>query len=165
MDFNQAQIDILLWITGFVEKSNPQLNGWPPCPYARRARLNGEFEIRKGQVDPYVDLQAIRMEEKTVVAYVYDPRHFEPTVFNALVDQVNTDFLVTRDLLALADHPLSEEIVNGVKFNQGTWAIVFVQPLAKLNEFAKLLAGQGYYKNWPEDYLQGLFQHRVDPRI
>jgi hypothetical protein len=86
-------------------------------------------------------------------------------VFNNLVDQVNTDFLVARDLLALADHPLSEEVVNGVKFNQGTWAIVFVQPLAKLNEFAKLLAGQGYYKNWPEDYLQGLFQHRVDPRI
>ena len=165
MDFNQAQIDILLWITGFVERPNAGLSGWPPCPYARRARLNGEFEIRQGRIDPYSDLQAINMQEKTVVAYVYDPHDFDAEEFNNMVDTVNRDYLVPRDLLALADHPLSEEMVNGVKFNQGTWAIVFVQPLSKLNEFAKLLAGQGYYEQWPEDYLQGLFAHRQDPRV
>jgi hypothetical protein len=164
MDFNQAQIDLLLWITGFVEQPNAQLQGWPPCPYARRARLSGEFEIRQGRVDPYLDLQQVNMNEKTVVAYVYDPQHFQGEEFNRLVDQVNQDFLVSRDLLALADHPDSLEIVKGVKLNQGTWAVVFVQPLTKLNEFAKMLAGQGYYKDWPEDYLQGLFAHREDPR-
>ena len=164
MDFNQAQIDILLWITSFVERPNAELGGWPPCPYARRARLNGEFEIRQGKQDPYLDLQTIKMNEKTVVAYVYDPQHWEGAEFNALVDQVNQDFLVSRDLIALADHPRAPEVVRGVKFNQGNWAIVFVQPLTKLNEFARLLAGQGYYKDWPEDYLQGLFQHREDPR-
>ena len=164
MDFNQAQIDLLLWITGFVEQPNAQLQGWPPCPYARRARLSGEFEIRQGRVDPYLDLQQVNMNEKTVVAYVYDPQDFQGEEFNRLVDQVNQDFLVSRDLLALADHPDSPEIVKGVKFNQGTWAVVFVQPLNKLNEFAKMLAGQGYYKDWPEDYLQGLFAHREDPR-
>ena len=164
MDFNQAQIDLLLWITGFVEQPNAQLQGWPPCPYARRARLSGEFEIRQGRVDPYLDLQQVNMNEKTVVAYVYDPQDFQGEEFNRLVDQVNQDFLVSRDLLALADHPDSPEIVKGVKLNQGTWAVVFVQPLTKLNEFAKMLAGQGYYKDWPEDYLQGLFAHREDPR-
>ena len=164
MDFNQAQIDLLLWITGLVEQPNAQLQGWPPCPYARRARLSGEFEIRQGRVDPYLDLQQVNMNEKTVVAYVYDPQDFQGEEFNRLVDQVNQDFLVSRDLLALADHPDSPEIVKGVKFNQGTWAVVFVQPLTKLNEFAKMLAGQGYYKDWPEDYLQGLFAHREDPR-
>jgi hypothetical protein len=164
MDFNQAQIDLLLWITGFVEQPNAQLQGWPPCPYARRARLSGEFEIRQGRVDPYLDLQQVNLNEKTVVAYVYDPQDFQGEEFNRLVDQVNQDFLVSRDLLALADHPDSPEIVKGVKFNQGTWAVVFVQSLTKLNEFAKMLAGQGYYKDWPEDYLQGLFAHREDPR-
>ena len=164
MDFNQAQIDILLWITSFVEQPNAELGGWPPCPYARRARLNGEFEIRQGQQDPYHDLQTIDMNEKTVVAYVYDPKHWEGQDFHDQVDQVNTDFLVQRDLIALADHPGTPEIARGVKFNQGNWAIVFVQPLSKLNAFAKLLDGQGYYKHWPEDYLQGLFAHREDPR-
>ena len=64
MDFNQAQIDLLLWITGFVEQPNAQLGGWPPCPYARRARLNGEFEIRQGRVDPYLDLQQVNLNVK-----------------------------------------------------------------------------------------------------
>ena len=164
MDYNQAQIDILLWITGFVERPNAALGGWPPCPFARRARLNGEFELRQGLTDPYLDLQSVKMNEKTVVAYVYDPKELDAEYFNQTVNQVNQDFLVKQNLLALADHPDSPEVVNGVKFNQGTWAIVFVQPLDKLNEFARIIAGQGYYEGWPEDYLKGLFAHREDPR-
>jgi hypothetical protein len=163
MDFTQAQIDVLLWITSFVEQPNAALNNWPPCPYARKARLNGEFEIRKGQ-DLWQDLTTVHMHEKTVVAYVYDPRQIDAAEFNHTVDRANQSVLVAQDLLALADHPDSPEEVRGIRFNQGTWAIVFVQPLRKLNEFARLLAAQGYYDDWPEHYLQGLFQHRQDPR-
>jgi hypothetical protein len=48
--------------------------------------------------------------------------------------------------------------------NQGTYAIVFVQDLTKLDHFAKTLANKGFYKDWPEDYLQVLFEGRQDPR-
>jgi hypothetical protein len=26
------------------------------------------------------------------------------------------------------------------------------------------MASKGFYHNWPEEYLQGLFRHRQDPR-
>lgn len=164
MNFEQAKIDILAWITGFVEQPHPALSGWAPCPYARRARIEGKFEIRPGKIDPYTDLQHIDIGELDVVALVYDPAEFDPNEFNQQITDVNQAFLCSRDLLALADHPESPEVVQGVCMNQGTWAIAFVQPLAKLNAHARMIAEKGYYKDWPEDYLLELFRGRKDPR-
>ena len=164
MNFERAKIDILLWITGFVEKPNARLNGWPPCPHARRARLDGQFDIRPGLVDPYTDLRQVEMGDKMVIAYVYDPTMFSAEEFNYQVQSVNAGFLVPRNIIALADHPQDKEEIRGVIMNQGQWAIVFVQPLDKLDHFARLIAGKGYYDGWPEDYLQALFEFRKDPR-
>jgi len=164
MNFEQAQLDILAWITGFVERPHPALSGWAPCPYARRARLEGKFEIRQGKIDPYTDLHNINIGELDVVAMVYDPAEFEPAEFNQQVTAVNRAFLRARDLFALADHPGSPEVIQGVTMNQGTWAIAFVQPLAKLNAHARMVSEKGYYQGWPEDYLQILFEGREDPR-
>lgn len=165
MNFEQAQIDILMWITGFVEKPNTALDGWPPCPYARQARLAGEFEIRPGVLDPYTDLMRAELgENKTVVAYVYDAKTLDAKQFNQQINDVNLGFLLPRDLIALADHPDDPEVVRGVGMNQGTYAMAFLQPLGKLNHFAQLIAAKGYYEKWPEDYLAQLFQHRIDPR-
>lgn len=164
MDFIQARIDVMNWITGFVEKPNPGLNDWPPCPFARRARLNNEFDLRQGQTTPYADLQQALLEPYTVIAYVYDPKLITANEFNTQIQLLNQEFLVKRDIIALADHPDSREEVNGVCMNQGTWAIAFIQPLSKLNSFAQQLVPKGYYNNWPEEYLKGLFEFRKDPR-
>lgn len=163
MDWNQARIDILNWMTSFVEKSNPMLNGWAPCPYARQARLNGEFDLRPGRTNPYHDINSVVMEEFTVIAYVYDPKLLDVQAFNDSIDKLNQDFLLDRSLIALGDHPKDPEVVNGVSMNQGEWAIAFVQDLAKLDDAAEKLARQGYYKDWPADYLHNLFQHRRNP--
>lgn len=164
MDFAQAQQDIMRWVESFVEQPNPALNDWPPCPYARKARLSGEFELRPGMVDPYTDLQTAEMGDLMVIGYVYDPQDFTADEFNDQVRLVNQGFLIPRNIIALADHPHDVESIKGVIMNQGTWAIVFIQPLSKLNHFARLIAGKGYYDGWPEDYLEGLFEGREDPR-
>jgi len=164
MDFDKARRDIVDWITGFVEQPHPALNGWPPCPYARRARTDDLLDIRPGTVEPYMDLQKAEMGRFDVIAYVYDPEQFSAEEFNQQIEYVNAGFLAARNLIALADHPASPELVNGVCMNQGTWAIAFLQSLGKLDQHAKSLAKQGYYKDWPEPYLQDLFQHRQDPR-
>jgi hypothetical protein len=164
MDFEQARMDVLNWVTGFVERPNALLEGWPPCPYARKARLDGQFEIRPGSVDPYTDLRSTDMGDLMVIAYVYDPKKFTANEFNQQVQAVNRGFLIPKNMIGLADHPDDVEDINGVIMNQGTWAIAFVQPLDKLNRFARLIAGRGFYDGWPEDYLKGLFEGREDPR-
>lgn len=164
MNFVQAKIDIINWITGFVERPHPALNGWPPCPHARRARLDGEFDIREGRIDPYSDLMNVDMANFMVIAFVYDRDLMPADRFNQQIDSVNRGFLISRDIIALADHPDAPEDVLGVRMNQGSYALAFVQPLSKLNAFARQIAARGYYHDWPEEYLEDLFQFREDPR-
>lgn len=165
MSAEQIKAEIIKWIVEFVEQPNADLNGWPPCPYARKARLDGMIDIRPGLVDPLTDLSATEMDTFDVIAYYYDPMDFSATEFDQLVQQLNCDFLSPRGLFALADHPEAPEVVNGVVMNQGMYAIVFLQDLNKLNHFARLLARQGYYNGWPEQYLKELFTGREDPRL
>lgn len=164
MNFEQAKRDITNWVTGFVEQPNQQLNGWAPCPHARQARVKGQFDIREGRIDPYTDLQHVELGDFMVIAYVYDKNNFAALEFEQQIKDVNQAFLVPRDILALADHPDTLEEVLGVRMNQGEYAIAFVQPLSKLNSFARSIAAKGYYHGWPEDYLQSLFEFRQDPR-
>jgi len=164
MNFEQAKQDIIDWVTEFIEIPNESLNGWAPCPYARKFRLLGQFDIRPGQIDPYTDLQHVELGNFMVIAYVYDRDDFESAQFEQQIRDVNQGFLIPRDILALADHPDSKEEVLGVCMNQGEYAIAFVQPLSKLNNFARAIASRGYYNSWPEDYLQELFKFRKDPR-
>jgi hypothetical protein len=64
----------------------------------------------------------------------------------------------------MEDHPSDPEIVNGVCMNQGTYALALIQGLSDLNVKARQMAAKGFYHGWPEEYLQGLFNHRQDPR-
>ena len=45
---------LLKWMEEFVEKPHPGLGGWPPCPFARQARLSKNIDIRQGS-DPFND--------------------------------------------------------------------------------------------------------------
>ena len=164
MNIDQARQDVQTWIETFVEAPHPALAGWPPCPYARKARLDGTVDIRAGHADPYTDLRGVEMTGFEVIAYVYDPEWFDPVEFNHLIDSANENYLSARDIIALADHPEDVESVNGVIMNQGQWAIAFVQCLSDLNTRAKQLATKGFYDTWPEPYLETLFHGREDPR-
>jgi hypothetical protein len=165
MNFTQAKLDIEQWIVDFVEKPNPLLNGWPPCPYARQARLNQQVDIRSGCFNPVDDIKQVDLGNFEVIAYVYDRTRWTADEFNELVETINISYLAQRGLIALADHPDDVETVAGVVMNQGTYAIVFVQDLAKLNHFAQILGKKDFYKDWPEEYLSVLFAGRQDPRL
>lgn len=164
MDIDQVKKDITDWVVGFVEKPHPLLNGWAPCPYARKARVDGKFDIRLGNSNPISDCAFQNMDTFDVIAYVYPGDKFSAEAFNNLVDNLNDWHLIPRGMLALADHPADIETVNGVVMNQGTYAICFLQNRDKLNTHARMLAEKGYYNGWPEDYLEGLFRGREDPR-
>lgn len=167
MELEQVRADIESWIVNFVEVPHPALGGFPPCPYARSARLKNSYEVYLG-MDPYYDLKNRArwgMNNKEVIIYVYDPVEWPHKLFAASIESANQEHLLRADILALEDHPADVEMVNGVCMNQGTYALALVQSLSDLNKKAKHLASKGFYDTWPEDYLQSLFRHRDDPRI
>jgi hypothetical protein len=166
MDIDQVKQDIENWIVNFVEVPHPSLGGFPPCPYARSARIKKSYEVYIG-VDPYFDLKNRArwgMGNREVIIYAYDPAEWPRERFAASIESANREHLLCRNLIALEDHPADVEMVNGVCMNQGTYALALVQSLSDLNIKAQTMANKGFYHNWPEEYLVGLFEHRKDPR-
>jgi hypothetical protein len=149
-----------------VEVPHAALGAWAPCPYARKARLDRDFEVRLG-INPYFDLKVVAQTgiQKSVVIFVYESTAYTAEQFHTQLESANREFLLNQDLLALEDHPDSPETVNGVSMNQGTYALALVQSLSELNEKARMIANKGFYTGWSEDYLQSVFQHRLDPRL
>ena len=166
LDLDTVRYNIERWIETFVEVPHPALGGWAPCPYARKARLDQDFEVRLG-LAPIHDLIKISkngLGGKSVVIIAYDPTLYTHAEFSAELNTANQQFLLPNNLLVLEDHPEDPEIVNGVSMNHGIYALALVQSLSDLNEKSKLVARKGFYDTWPEEYLQALFQHRQDPR-
>jgi hypothetical protein len=166
LDLATVKKHILDWSETFVERPHPALGGWPPCPYARQARLAGTIDIVIGH-DPYIDLKSQGgwgMGRHEVIIYVYEPTKWPYSQFHQCIEQANQDFLLPQDLIALEDHPDDAEIVNGIGMNQGTYALALVQSRSKLDAAAKQMASKDFYHAWPESYLQLLFANRTDPR-
>jgi hypothetical protein len=166
MELQQVKQDIESWIENFVEVPHPALGGFPPCPFARQARMKRTFEVYLGS-DPYYDLKNRArwgMGDREVIIYAYDPAEWSYKLFSTSIESANIEHLLRADMLALEDHPADVENVNGVIMNQGKYALALVQCLSDLNIKAKQMASKGFYHNWPEEYLQGLFHHRQDPR-
>lgn len=165
MQQQQIEQDILTWMQNFVEVPHPALGGWAPCPYARAARLANEYDIRSGTT-PTADLISVGEQwpdHKKIVIFAYPEQDWPWDEFHAIVRRANQEFLLERDIIALEDHPRDVEVVRGVCMNQGKYALIMCQRLGELNARAMALAAQGYYQGWPEEYLENLFQHRVNP--
>lgn len=166
MNLEEVKQEINNWITSFVEVPHPALGGWPPCPYAKKARLEQDFDVRIG-TSPISDLQALAQNglSKSVVIFVYDPVKFPYAEFSQDIEFANKELLLKKDVIVLEDHPNDPEIVNGVSMNQGRYALAMCQSLSDLNIKAQHMASKDFYHSWPEEYLQGLFRHRKDPRL
>lgn len=153
---NQSTVEqsILKWMEEFVEQPHPSLGNWPPCPYARQARLSNNIAIRPG-TDPYHDGRALALTyewDKEVVVFWYDHALTPVQEFIAKVQHLNKEIL-PMNVVALEDHPDAEEYVAGIKMNFGTCALMIVQKLDKLNQAADQLKSKGYYDTWSKDSL------------
>lgn len=152
------------WLVDFVEKPNPMLNGWAPCPHARRARVSGRFDIQFADADSLaavIESAAQQLDDRDVVAVCIDPAEISAEDLSGLVEQLNAQ-MMPQDVLLLEDHPEDVEIINGVCMNFGACAIVFVQQLSKINAASDQLRAGGYYDCWSQENLDSVVSWRVN---
>ena len=92
-------------------------------------------------------IDLIEWDDKYEVVVLYaDTNTFTPSELSLLVKQFNL-IAMKKDVVALEDHPLDEEIVNGVHMNFGKAILILVQRLSKLNNASKHLDKQGTIHN------------------
>jgi hypothetical protein len=149
---------LLKWMKEFVEVPHPSLGGWPPCPFARQARLSRNIDIRSGTT-PYEDCISLIDYDwsKEVVIFWYD--HIDPKSFINGVNRANS-LLLEKDIVALEDHPDTEEIIAGINMNFGVCPIIVLQKNSKLNQAADQLKEKGYYHTWSQEDLDKIVSWR-----
>ena len=158
LDKSTVESALLKWMEEFVEKPHPSLGGWPPCPFARQARLSKNIDIRQG-TDPYADCMELLYYEwdKEVVVFWYN--HIDADLFvNDVVRANNT--LLAKDIVALEDHPDTEELIAGIKMNFGLCPIIVLQKNSKLNQSADQLKEKGYYHSWSQEDIDKIVTWR-----
>ena len=149
---------LLKWMEEFVEVPHPSLGGWPPCPFARQARLSHNIDIKPGQ-DVYADCLSLLHYDwsKEVVIFWYD--NIDAELFVKDVVRANNT-LLAKDIVALEDHPATEEIIAGVTMNFGLCPIIVLQKNSKLNIAADQLKEKGYYHSWSQEDIDKIVSWR-----
>lgn len=163
MNHNYIIEKLTSWMQGFVEVPNNLLGNWPPCPYARQARINNKIEIVYSPHDiipATVEQHLSKLEDKDVVIVYFDHTMIQSDALAELVKIYNESFLIPRNYVALEDHPNSVEYINGVQMNFGECGLLIVSKLDKLNEASDKLREKGYYKHWSNEELDSVVTWR-----
>ena len=152
MDQVKIKTELDRWLVEFVEASNPALGTWPPCPYAKAARLSGMIQVKFAGVLELVDVireSITTLENKDVVVICFDHETISPEDLQEFVAGMNKTLMPTNYVI-LEDHPNAPEYVNQVKMNFGLCGLLVMQKLDKLNTASDKLRTQGYYDTWDQ---------------
>lgn len=167
MTAEEAKQDILNWLKDFVEKPNSLLNGWPPCPYAKEARLKNRVHIHIGtQASLHSDLvnfvgKIQKSEFEVIILALLPGDLMSVAATKKLVANFRQQW-APQDIYLLKDHPEDTEITNSVRMNQGTYQLFFLQKLSSLEKASADLQKNGYYHSWDPEYLKRVVQTRQE---
>jgi|TARA_B110000977_G_scaffold86130_1_gene114762 hypothetical protein len=151
------QEKIVQWMKDFVEKPNPKLGNWAPCPYARAARINNQINIQQG-TNPLIDIESINWTQEVYVFW-YPTEEFTAQEFRQIAQDLNDSYM-PDDIVILEDHPELVETVNGVSMNFGHSALLIVQRLKELNAAADKIRDKGYYDHWSKSEVDSVVSWR-----
>ena len=164
MNHKEIKLKLDQWLVEFVEAANPALNNWPPCPYAKAARLGNMISVVFATPEEFMDVvreSMEKLENKDVVVVCFDHHYIDPVTLQEWVGETNR-MLMPADYVILEDHPDAPEYVNGVKMNFGPCGLLVIQRLSKLNTASDKLKAQGYYDSWDQKALDEVVTWRYE---
>ena len=144
------------WIDEFLSKPDALLNGLPPCPYARKAKI--KFVETDNYIFDITQCLENWSTEYDVVGFVCGD--VEPASFVLDVRCLN-DYWLSRGFVCLEDHKDIPELFNHLNFSIGRYNLILLQRTEKLNAASKQLTDVGYYKNWPENHYNDVVAWRL----
>lgn len=152
--------DIERWVNNFVSVHNDELNKIP-CPFAKQAVLKNTIKyVSTERIGEQLNrtLENWNDDYEVVVLYT-DTLLYTAKEVSDIVAKFN-ETAMKYDIVALEDHPLDSEMLNGVEMNFGKAILVLVQRLSKLNKASSILKRQGYYDDWPEENYNDVVKWR-----
>ena len=139
------------WITEVLDIPNSKFGNIPPCPYAKKAWVEGNVEVKM-----WKDFGSFRYDkwEKEVTIYVMDP-YTSPDFLSQITKNFNNLY---PDYLFLEEHPDLVEDVGGFVVNQGELILLIVQDRKPLEEARKKLQETNYYEYWTPEMKERIIE-------
>ena len=162
MDESYIRDSLLEWIVNFVEQPNSLLGNWPPCPYARKARIDNKFKILfdySKNFSASIAYSKLLLETNDVVIICFDHKKISAGTTQELIKEHN-NFLMQHDYVILEDHPDAVEFIYDVNMNFGKCGLLLVQRLSKLNDASNQLKAKGYYDYWDQKSIDEVVSWR-----
>ena len=142
------------WILDYLSKPNAIFNGLPPCPYAKKAWLDGNVEIKK-----FESYDQIRNSLKDIVGSVVKIFYYEHPILpsadklKSIVSWLGKD---NPDYIFYDEHPDTIEMIGDEVVNSGVTAII-IQERKDLLEKRAELQKTGYYDKWTPEMKERIF--------
>lgn len=160
------QQDIWDWLTDYIEVNHKFYNyKFPPCPYARGARLRGLVDVQvyeQGKVTDFIQAKIadlIAEPKYNVRILVMPPRTRWDYRIGKCVTQLNQQ-IIADDFYAqygTANHTRSR--YPGL-FNWGAYSIVIVNRLSDVLDGHRALLSTDYYGPWAETHYDAVVVRR-----
>ena len=153
------------WMISFVEKPHPMLADMPPCPYAKRARLENKVKMRwvsgaEPDSNLWTHIQNTDFDKIDVLILITNSKRWSWKEAYKIRCELNHTFR-NDDVVVLEDHPGYDEKIGNVAMSNGRYCLMFAQRRSKLNRFSEILEKTtDYYKNWTQAELDDVVTWR-----
>ena len=139
------------WITTVLDTPNSKFGNQPPCPYAKKAWVEGNVSVKM-----FDDVQSFTPQDwdKEVNIYVMNP-WISSELLSEMAKNYNSMY---SDYLFLEEHPDLIEDVGGFVVNQGKLILLIVQDRKPLEEARKKLQETNYYENWTPEMKKRIIE-------
>ena len=148
---NHITSQIETWITTVLDTPNSKFGNLPPCPYAKKAWVEGNVSVKM-----FDDVQSFTPQDwdKEVNIYVMNP-WISSELLSEMAKNYNSMY---SDYLFLEEHPDLIEDVCGFVVNQGKLILLIVQDRKPLEEARKKLQETNYYENWTPEMKKRIIE-------
>lgn len=163
---NKIEQDIWDWITGYIEVNHKFYNHqFPPCPYARGARLRGLVDVQvyeRGSTIKFIEAKIADLvadPKYNVRVLVLPPRSRWNWTIGKFVNQLNKK-IIADDFYAqygTANHTQSQ---YPGWFNWGAYSIVIVNRLSDVLDGHQALLTTDYYRPWAKSHYDAVVVRR-----
>jgi hypothetical protein len=143
----------------FVERPQEKFGGLPVCPFAKKARLRGEYEFRVLELtrDALLALASLFDDTKLHLIICVDPRVDGLTATEAreLARELNAT-LLDMNLMATSSHPDDDFNIEGLYTRRSPHPAIHLMRYDIGDGAYKSLLNSRYYDRWTErDFIVG----------
>ena len=162
----QIENDILSWIIEYIEENNEFYDyKFPPCPYARAARLQGLVDIRaysSGDIKEFISTHTktlIETRDVNTRILVFPPRTHWKFGLTRFIEDLNS-ITVPKDYYIQYGTAIQTISRYSGWFNSGPYFIVIINKLSDVIKGHKALLNTDYYKSWSEQHYTEVVTRR-----